>query len=303
MNNISMDPYRSYKDCYILGKKEGADNSVNYRKIPRDLYKYCSIDTAIAILENQKIRFSIPSVFDDKREGNLYSSAKELLSKNINAIFDKNIEFYTCCFTTAKISEAFTQIYSAQALYSKILVNQVSHDVLSIEDFIRSNSIGICFRLNRLSFKKSLLKTLRDTSVEQLNGFKLIEGYMQYCSPYTIDKITNNSSQYADGLVSDNYLYNLMTFKNKNFSYEEEFRFFIAVSKIDDKPTLDLTININDCLDQMFVFTNSAVFSLDVLCEAKQKIIKICKKHGIRNRGNLPLVEILNVYENDSNEY
>lgn len=312
MNNISLYPYKSCEDCFVLGKKEEvAGNSVNYRKVPRDLYKYCSITTALKILKSQAIRFSIPTCFPDKREGILYSLAKEHQLKDANCFFDHDMDYYTCCFTTAKISEAFTQIYSAQEVYSKITKKNDSkaaepikdingtniNSLEAIKEFIRNDSIGVCFKFNRSRFQKCLLKTLKDKSKEQYQNFKLIEGYMQYYSPTTIDNITSNSSQELDKSEFDYSFCNLLTCKNRNFKYEEEFRFFVGLKRLKEEKE-GFSINFNECLDNIFIFMHSKFFSQEILESIKNKIFEVCKSVDIQKEED-ELIKIINIYDTD----
>lgn len=185
------------------------------------IYKYMPIESALLCLQNDTIRFSIPTKWDDPFEKYFYTADYRNVMPNPG--FDTRL--FACCLTQNRDCEAAWKMYTKDP----------------------DKNPCVQFKLYPGQFRKFVEKFVRD------KGAELYEGLVSYELTdseilHLYQRNNRNYSAFFTDFSLGKYL-NLMLLKRHFYEYEGEVRYFIHGDKLCfDKDYIDVTIPWSLCL-------------------------------------------------------
>lgn len=191
------------------------------RLMGKVIYKYMPIETALLCLQNNTIRFSIPSKWIDPFEKYFYTANYN----NVMPIPKFDTRLFACCITKNSDCEAAWKMYT--------------NDV--------DNNPCVQFKIYPGQFRKFAEKFIQDKDAT------LYEGIVRYDLNdseilHLYQKGNKNYSLFFNDFNLVKYL-NLMLLKRPFYKYEGEVRYFIHGGRFNyDKDYLDVKIPWSLCL-------------------------------------------------------
>lgn len=244
-------------------------NRVSYNKLgnlpPGNyFYKYMSLEAALISLDDNTLRFTEPSSWDDIYESRFYNAEYG----SIRDGKENSPKLFACCVTSKDENEAAWNIYSHNA----------------------SGLASRCIRfvIDRNKFRSQLVRNLSDCDV--------YIGKVKYESVDVIDNIhekedsKGNSNpyyvKYFSHFTIDNYI-NLLLLKRPQFDHEQEVRLFILDPLKAYEPKY-WRKDKDSTLDQIFVKLDwsSILVRVDVdeKCSAYEKTLLVRALARLRNK-------------------
>lgn len=214
------------------------------------LYKYMSLNTAITALEQNTLRFCVPSSWSDPYESRFYDADY----KNVVGANSVNRELYACCIAKNSSSEAAWKMYT--------------------NDYTKNPCVQFVICIGQL---RKFLENYADQ-----NNCSLYEGEVSYLKDSIINTFHLKSSSYYDMFFKDfdliKYL-NLMLIKRPAFEYEGEIRYFLQ-SNVPGctKDFVDVTIPWTLCIKKIVVSDNFKGEYFEKLQKAVDVNVQKCAK-------------------------
>ena len=187
----------------------------------KSIYKYMPIENALLCLQNNNLRFSIPTKWDDPFEKYFYTAG--YCNVMTNPEFDTRL--FACCLTQNKDCEAAWKMYTKDS----------------------DKNPCVQFKLYPGQFRKFAERFVRDKGVELYEGlvsYKLTDSEILHL----YQRGNKNYPTFFTDFSIEKYL-NLMLLKRHFYEYEGEVRYFIHGDKLCfDKDYIDVTIPWSLCL-------------------------------------------------------
>lgn len=240
----------------------------------RLIYKYMPFSTALICLENNTIRFTVPSEWPDPFE-KLYYQANY---KNVLQGGDFRRDFLACCLTIAENCEAAWKIYT--------------------NDY--ENDPCVQFKIGIKQFRKCI------DDYANNNKIKVYEGKVSYdLSDSMIYEISKKSNKlyfkFFNDFDMEKYL-NLLLLKRKFFAYEDEIRYFAQEEAFSGARFIDFNIPWCYCLKSV---TLPPLSDFKKIKQFKQEVelaldsnLKLCQEKFEDLKVMPPSVEMNPLYEN-----
>lgn len=213
------------------------------------IYKYMSVKTAVACLNNNSLWFKIPITWPDPYESRFYDADYHLVEK-----MKFNKKMYACCVSKNKLSESAWRMYSdypkEHCVKFTICIGQFRH---YLNQFASANNASI--------YEGEVQYTLTD---DEINNLHL------HSSPFFRDFFHN--------FRIEEYL-NLMLIKRQLFNYEGEIRYMLMGDFDYDNDHISIEIPWSMCLSKISL--NEKDFTIEdenILETALCANIEMCKK-------------------------
>ena len=270
VNNLSISaPYEPSDAKERLEFRHASKaNGVSYNKLgnlpPGNyFYKYMSLEAALISLDDNTLRFTEPSSWEDIYESRFYNAEYGKISDGK----ENSPKLFACCVTSKDENEAAWKIYS--------------HDASGLA------SRCVRFVIDRNKFRSQLVMNLSESDV--------YIGKVKYESADVIDNIHEkedskgnqnpNYVKYFSHFTIDNYI-NLLLLKRPQFDHEQEVRIFILDRQKANEPKY-WRKDKDSTLDQIFVKLDwrSILVRVDVdeKCSAYEKTLLVRALARIRN--------------------
>ncbi len=215
---------------------------------PIRVYKYMDVETARLCLENNNLRFCIPSAWKDPYEKRFYQADYRHVDKSG---FEKKLFAY--CVTQKRTSEAAWRMYTDDpkktCVKFSICVGQFQYYL----DRYAYHNYASLYRG----------KVFYDFQDDELNGLHL--------------KSSEYHKIFFENFNLTKYL-NLMLLKRKAFDYEGEMRYMIMDDKFDfEKDYLYIPMPWSLCLDKVFIPKEITTENREKIENALKRNYQICK--------------------------
>lgn len=258
-NGLPLDftPYsRPLKDIIGIGQR--------IRK--HSFYKYVPLDTALKMLENNTVRFQVPTTWNDPFEKLYYTADYSDVMLNY---FDTKLFAY--CVTGQSSCEAAWKMYTD---------NEYTNPC-------------VLFKIYAGQFRRFI----QDYIVKDSIGGKLYEGAVRYgltdSKIRSIGKVCNTLYEYYFADFSLVKYLNLMLLKRAFYNYEQEIRFMYQPTSIITEDYIDITIPWSHCLYSIQLPPRGNIDSIKKqLQDAVTENKKLCDdKFSIYHHSIIPIIE------------
>lgn len=181
------------------------DKNISVRSQFRSVYKYMTLDAAIACMEGKSWRFYEPTKWPDKFERRFYCADYSLIPQQQNS----EQKVYATCVTRTQNSEAAWKVYAGNE-------GMKSH----------------CVQLE-MDWAEMILLLFS-------SGYRIYERKVDYVDEYQIMHLHESANKhhagYFSGFCFDLFL-NLLALKRDAYTYENELRYF-AVPQVPEERTI-----------------------------------------------------------------